>query len=474
MYDLTYENPQVLAEQATRTTTRDSYSYGATGRVNDTKTGTSYLYDGRGSVSEVLSSNGVTAQRYDIYGELTAGEPEQDRTFGYNGEQYTPQNGLTYLRARHYDASTGTFTTKDSYLGNQYDPVSQNRYTYADNDPVNRVDPSGHKSNWLQNAWNTVKGWFGGGSSASGAIKKAASGALKGAGAIKKIASGGGSGGGGSSSGGGGSAAAAAAKAAAEAQRIANLTLRYPKGMKKAVTAVAAGAKALGLTQAQTKINEMLAKGATNLPSAAAKSKFPFAKAALGALQSVASKIGQGGKGNAEDKTVKEEETQSGKWWQTYSGSLISTTQVVGSTATSALASLPKFVEAGSKVLVYDSAFYHGGRGGIRIVNKTTIQSGNSALSTKFKISNFLTKVEKALPYIAGITSGAIEYFSDDTLPQKERVTNAVVVGVVTTVSCLAIGALAPLIGACCWCRCNRLCSYWSWVIFWIRCFIKY
>ncbi len=83
--------------------------------------------------------------RYDPYGQITCGAPVQDTIFGYNGEQYTPQTGLIYLRARNYDPSTGTFTTKDTYLGNKLEPVTRNRYTYGNNNPITYQDPSGHK-----------------------------------------------------------------------------------------------------------------------------------------------------------------------------------------------------------------------------------------------------------------------------------------------------------------------------------------
>ena len=73
------------------------------------------------------------------------GEPEQSRVFAYNGEQYTPQTGLQYLRARHYDPQLGAFTTRDTYLGDLKTPISQNRYTYAHNNPVRYADPSGHR-----------------------------------------------------------------------------------------------------------------------------------------------------------------------------------------------------------------------------------------------------------------------------------------------------------------------------------------
>ena len=149
-YDLTKENPQVLAEQAAANQVRDLYLYGAAGRESRVSAGAKqpeyYVYDGRGSVSEVLSMGKVTAAlRYNAYGSLLQGEPEQDRVFAYNGEQYTPQTGLQYLRARHYDPQLGAFTTRDTYLGDLKTPISQNRYTYAHNNPVRYADPSGHR-----------------------------------------------------------------------------------------------------------------------------------------------------------------------------------------------------------------------------------------------------------------------------------------------------------------------------------------
>ena len=52
--------------------------------------------------------------------------------------------GLDYLRARYYDSQVGTFLTEDSYSGELTDPLSQNLYTYVQNNPVNYTDPSGH------------------------------------------------------------------------------------------------------------------------------------------------------------------------------------------------------------------------------------------------------------------------------------------------------------------------------------------
>ncbi|MGT2969496.1 RHS repeat-associated core domain-containing protein, partial [Streptococcus azizii] len=63
--------------------------------------------------------------------------------YAYNGEA-RDSTGLDYLRARYYDSQAGTFLTEDSYSGSRSNPLSQNRYAYVQNNPVNYTDPSGH------------------------------------------------------------------------------------------------------------------------------------------------------------------------------------------------------------------------------------------------------------------------------------------------------------------------------------------
>ncbi|MCH7588375.1 MAG: RHS repeat-associated core domain-containing protein [Chloroflexi bacterium] len=60
----------------------------------------------------------------------------------YAGEQDVI-SGMAYLRARFYDPSIGRFLTKDPFPGFPYLPSTLHPYTYAMNNPVNLVDPSG-------------------------------------------------------------------------------------------------------------------------------------------------------------------------------------------------------------------------------------------------------------------------------------------------------------------------------------------
>ena len=88
------------------------------------------------------------------------GTPEEvDETgnpYGYTGEAQDV-TGYNYLRARYCDSQSGTFLTQDSYEGEEDNPLSQNGYTYVENNPINYADPTGHKKNFFQNLWSGVK-----------------------------------------------------------------------------------------------------------------------------------------------------------------------------------------------------------------------------------------------------------------------------------------------------------------------------
>ena len=61
----------------------------------------------------------------------------------YRGEQYDPDLGLYYLRARYFNPLTGRFLTTDPAAGRTPNPASFHKYAYANGDPVNWIDPSG-------------------------------------------------------------------------------------------------------------------------------------------------------------------------------------------------------------------------------------------------------------------------------------------------------------------------------------------
>ncbi len=50
---------------------------------------------------------------------------------------------LYQFGVRYYDPSLGRWTQQDPVAGSLFDLNSGNRYTYASDDPINKVDPSG-------------------------------------------------------------------------------------------------------------------------------------------------------------------------------------------------------------------------------------------------------------------------------------------------------------------------------------------
>jgi RHS repeat-associated protein len=91
------------------------------------------------------AGNVVNNYSYDEWGNILAKTEAVDNPFKYAGEIYDDETGLYYLRARYYDPQTGRFINEDSYEGQVTDPLSLNLYTYCENDPIDKVDPSGNR-----------------------------------------------------------------------------------------------------------------------------------------------------------------------------------------------------------------------------------------------------------------------------------------------------------------------------------------
>src|SRR6266851_8072056 len=55
-----------------------------------------------------------------------------------------PTCDMALLRYRYYNQSVGRFTSFDDFAGHSTHPQSLNKYGYANGDPINVFDPSGH------------------------------------------------------------------------------------------------------------------------------------------------------------------------------------------------------------------------------------------------------------------------------------------------------------------------------------------
>jgi RHS repeat-associated protein len=103
-----------------------------------------YIEDGMGNVRTTTDSGGSssTTLSYDPFGVRTyqsGGNPVNE----FDAQRVDTDTNFYYLRARYYDPDTGRFLTRDPLPGNLQNPLTQNAYTYAGDNPINHDDPSG-------------------------------------------------------------------------------------------------------------------------------------------------------------------------------------------------------------------------------------------------------------------------------------------------------------------------------------------
>lgn len=108
-----------------------------------------YHQDNLGSVRAVTDEDADmdSSFEYEAFGGKVEVDSLSTQPFGFTGEVDDNSFGFVdymYLRARHYNPFIGRFLSRDSYAGDITRPLSLNRYTYTENNPVNYVDPSGH------------------------------------------------------------------------------------------------------------------------------------------------------------------------------------------------------------------------------------------------------------------------------------------------------------------------------------------
>lgn len=148
-----YLGGQVLFQQNGTNTTK-FYYYGDTRVASKNQAGAvSYsTNDQLGTANGFYNASGasVGTQVFGPYGK-TAQRTGTTDPFGLAGEQLDP-TGLYHMGARNLDPTSATWTTPDpSGTPDPTTPQSLNRYTYAGNDPVGKVDPTGLAwcgSNW--------------------------------------------------------------------------------------------------------------------------------------------------------------------------------------------------------------------------------------------------------------------------------------------------------------------------------------
>ncbi|MCC3595178.1 RHS repeat-associated core domain-containing protein, partial [Microcoleus sp. PH2017_28_MFU_U_A] len=146
LIDSNQPHAQVLEEYSPNGNLQASYVYGldlvSTERGSDRAF---YHVDGLGSTRALTNGagNAIDTYTYDAYGNLIGKTGNTVNNYLYAGEQYDPNLGDYYLRARYYDTETGRFSARDPFEGVLTEPLSLAKYPYVHGNPVNATDPSG-------------------------------------------------------------------------------------------------------------------------------------------------------------------------------------------------------------------------------------------------------------------------------------------------------------------------------------------
>jgi RHS repeat-associated protein len=113
--------------------------------INSAWTPSFYGYDGFGTVRDLTNAAGAITDTYDYdaFGNKINSTGTTPNNYLYRGEQFDPDLGLYYLRARYYNPATGRFLSRDPEDGKPIDPKTLHKYLYAGGDPVNALDPTG-------------------------------------------------------------------------------------------------------------------------------------------------------------------------------------------------------------------------------------------------------------------------------------------------------------------------------------------
>ena len=134
------------------------FTYDALGPSGVKYNGTQYYYtrSAQGNIISIVNTSGtaVVNYTYDGWGKLRGITGDDANTLGvlnplrYCGYVYDTETGLYYLQTRYYNPTMCRFISADGYTTTGQGTLGTNMYAYCNNNPVNRVDPTGD-SPWV-------------------------------------------------------------------------------------------------------------------------------------------------------------------------------------------------------------------------------------------------------------------------------------------------------------------------------------
>ena len=111
-----------------------------------------YVHNLQGDVIAILDSNGVKVVEYsyDAWGRCLSTTSTliiaDLNPFRYRGYVFDAELGLHYLESRYYNSDIGRFVSEDRLVGRYNDLLSQNVYSYCENQPIMMSDHTGHSA----------------------------------------------------------------------------------------------------------------------------------------------------------------------------------------------------------------------------------------------------------------------------------------------------------------------------------------
>ena len=106
-----------------------------------------FITNHRGDVLSIRDADDkeVGSYEYDAYGNVleVEGNIAKENPIRYAGYYFDEETKNYYLQARYYNPENGAFLALDRHPGDDDDPLSQNGYTYVENNPVMNIDPDG-------------------------------------------------------------------------------------------------------------------------------------------------------------------------------------------------------------------------------------------------------------------------------------------------------------------------------------------
>ena len=122
------------------------------------RTVTYFHSDAAGSVVAASNAAGdlLWRKHYAPYGQQLGGSDTTEPT-AYAGHVHDQDIGLTYMKARYYDPEAGRFMGVDPAGVSESNPLSFNRYAYANNNPYKYVDPDGRVGKLINGGIKLIK-----------------------------------------------------------------------------------------------------------------------------------------------------------------------------------------------------------------------------------------------------------------------------------------------------------------------------